>query len=468
MGDPTSDSGRRLTGWTTATGLVTGLASGMATDVVTGLARGVVGGVRWPDHRLRQLQRRTLSTLVVVQALGGLGMSIGIAVAALLAEQVSGSERLAGLAQTMQVLGAAIASFLLASVMGRRGRRPGLALGYLVGAAGAAACVVAGVVGSFPLLLCATTLLGAATAANSLSRYAATDLATPRTRARSLSLVVWATTIGAVAGPNLTGAAGRAGRALGVPALTGPFLFATVGLLVAALAVTVLLRPDPLLVAREAALARGGAAHRRTSWRAVLEVARTRPGVAAGTAALALAHAVMVAVMVMTPLHMHHGGAGLEVIGVVISVHVLGMYALSPAVGWAADRWGRPSVLAAGALTLLASLVLAGTAPAGASLGIGAGLFLLGVGWSLCTVAASTLLSESAPLAARSDVQGAADLVMGVTAAAAGALAGVVVGTLGYPALTLFAGVLVAGVATAAEVARRTTDHAPDDEPLAL
>jgi MFS family permease len=427
------------------------------------------GGNRWPDHRLREVQRRTVRTLVVSQAFGGLGISIGIAVAALLAEEVSGSEELAGLPQTTQVLGAAIASWLLARMMGRSGRRVGLSTGYLLGSAGAGLCVVAGVVGSFLLLLVGATLLGATTAANNQSRYAATDLARSEGRARALSVVVWATTIGAVVGPNLTGSAGRAGRALGVPVLTGPFLFALVGTLGAAAVVAVFLRPDPLLVAREAALDRGEATRGRTSWPRVVEVVRTRPGVAAGTAALALAHAVMVSVMVMTPLHMHHGGATLEVIGVVISVHVLGMYALAPVVGWLTDRLGRPTVLAVGAAVLLLALLLSGTAPAGASYQIGVGLFLLGLGWSLCTVAASTLLSESAPLDARTDVQGAADLVMGLTAAAAGAAAGVVVGSLGYAALNVFAALLVTGVATAAEYARRTTGAlTSDDETPAL
>src|SRR4051795_3904707 len=248
-----------------------------------GLRRGVYAGVRWPDSRLHEVQGHTLRVLVFSQALGGLGMSIGIAVAALLAEEVSGSEKLAGLAQTMQVLGAALASFLLAHVMNRHGRRIGLGLGYLLGAGGAALCVLAGVVGSFPLLLGGATLLGSATAANNQSRYAATDLARPDQRARALSVVVWATTIGAVAGPNLTGYAGRAGDLLGVPTLTGPFLFGVVGMLLAAVVVAVGLRPDPLLVARQAALARGSGVTGSTSWARVVDVVRTTPGVAAGT-----------------------------------------------------------------------------------------------------------------------------------------------------------------------------------------
>jgi MFS family permease len=448
-------AGRRIAGW---------VGAGAA-----GLGRGVVGGMRWPDHRIAQVQRRTLGALVAAQALGGLGLTIGIAVAAVLAERISGSEELAGLAQTMQVLGAAVASFLLAHLMGRRGRRPGLLLGYLLGASGAALCVVAGVVDSFAVLLLGATLLGATTAANGQSRYAATDLARPDRRARALSLVVWATTAGAVVGPNLNGFAGRVAVDLGLPRLTGPFLFGTAGILAAGLVVGVFLRPDPLVVAREAAMSRGtGTTRHATPWRRVWQVVRERPGVASGVATLALAHAVMIAIMVMTPLHMHHGGATLEVIGFVISVHVLGMFFFAPVVGWAADRFGRHVVMTAGAVVLLASLLLAGTAPEGASPRIGVGLFLLGLGWSLCTVGASALLSESAPLDARTDVQGAADLVMGLVAAAAGVVAGLVMGGFGFVALNVFAAVLVTGVATAAEVARRASGATYDDEPIDL
>ncbi|RYU12467.1 MFS transporter [Nocardioides iriomotensis] len=416
-----------------------------------------VGGLRWPDHEVARVQRRTLSVLVVAQSLGGVGITIGIAVASILAEDLSGSESLAGLAQTGQVLGAAVASFLLAHLMGRRGRRPGLVLGYAIGAVGAALAVVAGVVESFVLLIVGATLLGATTAANNQSRYTATDLARPERRARALSLVVWATTIGAVAGPNLTGVAGRTARQLGIPGLTGPFVFGFVGILAAGVVVAVFLRPDPLLVARQAAMARGAApVLAGTSWGRVRQVLRERPAVRAGVAALSLAHGVMIAVMVMTPLHMHHGGAHLQLIGLVISVHVLGMFALAPLVGWAADRFGRPPMLTVGAGVLFLALLLSGMSPPGASWTIGVGLFLLGLGWSFCTVAASTLVTESSPLDARTDVQGAADLVMGVTAALAGVVAGLVMDGLGYVALNVFAALLVTGVATAAELARRT------------
>jgi len=382
------------------------------------------------------VQRRTVRVLVLAQAVGALGITIGIATASLLARDLSGSESLAGLAQTAQVLGAAVASYLLARVMSRRGRRMGLATGYLLGAAGGVLAVVAGVVESMLLLMAGAALLGSATAANSGARYAATDLAPEATRARALSTVVWATTIGAVVGPNLTGPAGSVARALDIPELTGPFAIGAAGMLLAAVVVAVLLRPDPLLVAREAA-GRPTVAPTGTSWDRARAAARERPVLGYAVAGLAAAHAAMIGVMVMTPLHMEHGGADLEIIGVVISVHVLGMFAFSPLVGMLTDRLGRTRVLAASGGILVLSLLLCAWAPEGAHWQIFAGLFLLGLGWSFAMVSASTMVADHAPLDARTDVQGAADLVMGVTAAGAGAMAGLVVDLAGYPVLAL-------------------------------
>lgn len=400
------------------------------------------------------VQRRTIRTLVVAQAVGAVGITIGIATASLLARDISGSDKQAGLAQTFQVLGAAIASFLLARLMSRRGRRIGLMTGYLLGACGGVLAVLAGVLGSMSLLLLGATLLGATTAANSGARYAATDLATQDHRARSLSTVVWATTIGAVAGPNLTGPAGSLADRLGIPELTGPFALGCVGMLAAALVIGAFLRPDPLLVAREVAgvpvTEPSG-----TSWGRAVEAVRGSPVLGASVAGLAGAHAVMVAVMVMTPLHMEHGGAHLRIIGIVISVHVLGMFAFSPLVGLLADRLGRPRILGWGGVVLLVALGLCARSPEGSSWQIFVGLFLLGLGWSLATVAASTMIVDHAPLAARTDVQGAADLVMGLTAAAAGGVAGVVVGSWGYPVLALFSAALALGVVATGMAAGR-------------
>ena len=412
-------------------------------------------------HDVAAVQRRTVRTLVVSQAVGAVGVTIGVATASLLARDISGSETMAGLAQTFQVLGTAAAAYGLARVMRRHGRRVGLVAGYLLGATGAVLAVVAGVVDSMVVLLLGAVLLGATTAVNSASRYAATDLAAEEHRARALSVVVWATTIGAVAGPNLLGVGGAVAVRAGIPELTGGFAIGSVVLVVAALWVWLRLRPDPLLVAQQVAgvAPAEGAEPRGRSWGRFVEVVRDVPAVGAAVVAMACAHAAMVTVMIMTPLHMEHGGAHLEVIGFVISIHVLGMFAFSPVVGWAADRHGRSPVLVTGGAVLLVALTLCGLSPEGSSWEIFAGLFLLGLGWSCATVAASTVIADRTPVAARTDVQGTSDMAMALTAAGGGALAGLIVGGLGYSALAVFAA-LLAGTVVVAGATTRTASAA--------
>jgi MFS family permease len=382
---------------------------------------------RHPDRAA--VQRRTLQTLFTSQMLGGVGVASGLAVGSLLAEEVGGSTSLAGFASTATVLGAALVAVPLSRLMARSGRRPGLVIGYALGVAGSVVTVIAASVGSYPLLLLGLAGFGGGTAANMQARYAATDLAEPSRRGRSLSLVVWATTLGIVLGPNLIEPGGQLAESLDLPPLAGPFGFAAAAFGIALVVLLVRLRPDPLRFGR--AVVTSGAPPRFPLVTSLRTIAAA-PKAVLGLAAVAIAHTVMVAVMVMTPVHMHHGGATLRVIGLVLSGHLAGMYALSPVMGWLADRFGRIAVVVLGGALLGAALLLAGTAPAGQSAGLAIGLVLLGVGWSGCLVAGSTLLTESVETDWRPAVQGAADLVMGLCGAIGGALGGVVVGTTGF------------------------------------
>jgi MFS family permease len=425
---------------------------------------GASDGANAPPAGTEDAQRRVVRTLVATQALGGVGVTTGIAVSSLLAAEIVDSDTLSGLPQTAQVVGAALMAFVLARVMDARGRRPGLALGYVVGLIGGALCIWSAVAESFSLLLLGTLMLGSATAVNSLSRYAATDLAQPSRRARALSVVVWATTLGAVLGPNLVGPAGDLAVAVGMPELAGPYAVGLVGLVAAALVMVVWLRPDPLLLAREQAVRDGSApdaVQRRTGVVAAGRIVAANPRAMASIAAIAAAHTVMVSVMVMTPLHMHHGGAELDIIGFVISVHILGMFAFSPLVGWMSDRFGRSPVLVLGGLTLIAAVLLAGTTDAGPSSQLTVGLFLLGLGWSFALIGSSALLVDVVPLRDRPSAQGFSDLLMGLAAAGGGAVAGVVVDVWGYDALNAGAGVLALVVLAAAWAGRGSIERPP-------
>ena len=403
------------------------------------------------------VQRHVVRTLVGTQVLGGVGLSAGVAVGALLAQDVSGSARFAGLGGTFQVLGAALIAIPMSRLMAARGRRPGLVLGYALAAVGAVGLITAGVVRSFPLLLVASLLFGGATTSTSQSRFAAADLALPAHRGRDLSIVVWATTIGSVIGPNLAGPSAPLSRALGLPVLTGPFLFSLLGLLLAAAVIALRLRPDPLVEARRRSVADGdssGPAHGSVT--RGLRVSAGIPAARLGMLTLALGHVTMVSVMVMTPLHMSHGDAGLEVIGFVISIHILGMFAFSPLTGLAVDRFGGRAVAVLGSVVLSTAALLASASPEGESLTLVAGLFLLGLGWSCTLVAGSTLLTAAVPVQERPGAQGASDLLMGLMAGAGGALAGVVVDRGSFELLALGAlGVAVTiGLAAALSSAR--------------
>lgn len=394
-----------------------------------------------------RVQSRTVLTLMGSQTLGGIGVASGIAVAAIVAAEVSGSDALSGLANTTQVLGGALITIPIATLMATHGRRRGLVTAYLIGSVGAVLAITATTIGSFWLLLLGTTLFGASTTANSQARYAATDLAAPERRGRQLSWVVWATTIGSVLGPNMVGPGKWVAGQLGVHPLSGAWVFSLAGFLVAAVLLQVALRPDPLLLSREIARRAAPAqeqampvAARRGHVDQGLRLILATPAALWGTVALTVGHVVMVAVMVMTPLHMKHGAAEIEVIGLVISLHILGMYGLSPVAGQLTDRIGAPRVVLIGVGILVLAVTLAGLSGDGFSGGLTAGLILLGLGWSCTMVAGSGTIAGSVPVAERAAVQGAADLVMGLSAAAGGALAGVVMALWGYDVLCALAG----------------------------
>lgn len=410
-------------------------------------------------------QRRVLAVLVAGQILGGIGMGATLSLGALLAAELSGSPAWSGMAATMSTLGAAAAAVPLARLAQARGRRASLSTGALISAAGAVTAVSSAILGVFPLLLAGLALLGAGSAVSLQARFAAADLSEPGSRGRDLSVVLWSTTIGAVMGPNLFGPGEVLGSALGLPPLTGAFVFSFAAQLAAAAVYLAGLRPDPLLAlraARQTADKAGGAVP--VPRRSGLSILRSHPGARYAVAVIALSHAVMVALMSMTPVHLSSHGAAISVVGFTISLHIAGMYGLSPVFGWLSDRAGRIKVILLGQLLLLGALVLAGTVSESTA-GVTLSLILLGLGWSASVVSASALLSETVAVEERPAVQGVSDLGMNAAGALGGALAGPVLTAAGYSGLGYAAVALVAVVIawSAAGARSGTRTHTPFD-----
>ncbi|MDQ4500946.1 MFS transporter [Sinomonas sp. ASV322] len=433
----------------------------------------------------RRAQRRTVGVLAAAQLLSGVGNGATLAVGSLLAVQFAGSDAWAGSVTTTLTLSAAMTALPLSGIAARHGRRAALVGGLAAASAGAALVVLATIESSLVVLLAGAVLLGVGSAVNLQSRFAAVDLADSARRGRDLSLVVWSITVGAVAGPNLIRPGAALGTALGLPGTAGPFVISVAGMALAAALLLVGLRPDPLresqrLAALDVSARLGSAAaddgalppesvppgRGWASLRAGARAIRSSSGATLAVANVVVAQAVMVSVMAMTPLHLSHlamahstGGAdrasvdAFAIIGFTISLHIAGMFALSPVMGWLADRWGRRRTLALGQSLLVAAVAVAGLG-AGDPVLVTAGLVLLGLGWSASTISGSALLAESVHGASRVLAQGVSDTAMGLAGALGGGTAGVVMAGLGYGGLAAIASVLSGCVLAAVALTR--------------
>ena len=386
------------------------------------------------------LQEKTVRVLATAQVLNGVGVAGTVAAGSLLVASITESETLAGLAQTSSVLGAAALALPLARLTARGGRRLALSAGFVAGVIGSLFAIYGGSQKNIFFMLLGTFLVGAASAAGYQARFAAVDLATNETRAKQLSFVVWGSTVGAVTGPNLMEPAGNLAESIGLPRLTGPYVVSAATLSLAILVIQLFLRPDPFLTAVSQS---GLVTKPKGATKAALRHIRSNDRAMFAILSIAIGHVAMVSIMVMTPVHMAHVDVTLTVIGLVISVHVLGMYAFSPIVGTFSDRLGRVRVIQIGVITLVLSAIISGSARADDAITLGIGLFLLGLGWSCTLIAGSAFLTESVSPEMKTSSQGASDLVMNLSGAGGGALAGVIIGTLSYGWLCAFAAIPV-------------------------
>jgi len=384
-----------------------------------------------PDE-LPRLRRRMRWVLFAVAALGSTGYIAAVTVGTLVAAELAGTAAFGGLPTTTTTIGTATAASLIALVMLRWGRRLGLLLGLAVGVVGGSIVLMSVVAESIPLLLIGSAFTGFANAAGNLGRYIAADMAKPERRASAIGLVVWGTTVGAVIGPNLTAPAGEVAVSLGLPELAGPYGVTVIFIGLAWLLAAVLLRPEPYALADPSSLPAVTDKHGNV---ASLPTILARPSVAVALVSLVASQVVMVLIMTMTPLHLIAHGHGLTTVGFVLSAHTFGMFGLSPITGRLTDRFGSPRVIAAGLVGLALAALLAALAPPDGGLLLTFALFLLGYGWNLCFVAASSLVSVGLSLAERTRVQGIADALTWGTAAFASLASGLVVAAASYTVL---------------------------------
>jgi len=387
---------------------------------------------------IRRVQRRTIWLLALAQIFSGLATGAALSVGSLLAVDLSGSEAWAGSVTTAVTLGAAITSALLIRLAVARGRRIALSSGLLAALVGAALVIAAVSAHQFWLLLVGALLVGAGTSVGLQSRFAATDLSAPQHRGRDLSLIVWMSTVGSVAGPNLIAPGERIADAVGIPALAGVFVISVAAMIVGLLVIWIGLRPDPLLLARQHG-ADGSAA--RPRFRDGMAAFRGNWRASGALAAMLVAHFTMVAVMAMTPVHLLHHGAEVTVIGITISLHIAGMYALSPVMGILADRLGGGLIAASGLVVLVVAVLVAGLSGTD-YVATTVGLILLGLGWSAVTVAGSATIVGAVAADVRVAAQGVTDTTMSLAGVLGGVLSGVVLAWIGYAGLGIACGIL--------------------------
>lgn len=397
------------------------------------------------EHDVASVQRRTMAVLIVMQVIGTVGVGIAPSIGVLLAGEVTGNEAWAGLARTASTLGAALLGLPLGNLAARFGRRFALTSGWWIAAVGSALLVIAAQASLVVPLFAGLLFIGAGSAVSLQARFAATDLAEPSHKGRSLALIVWVGTIGSVLGPNLGVPGQFVGAFIGLNVYAGAFLIAAVCLAVAGLIVFIWLRPDPLMLLQRSALLQRTASDPPASTgkapsRLTLILAELRVNPAARFAVIAIltAQVVMVAIMTMTPVHIAHQGGSITIVGITISLHILGMFALSPLVGYFADRYGHRPTIGAGIVILFASLVTSALKPEDTSW-IMVSLTLLGVGWSFVNVAASALFSAVISDQIRASSQGGVDALSNLCGATAALAAGPLLAATSFSALSVIA-----------------------------
>ena len=381
-------------------------------------------------------------------------------VTALVAEGITGDATWSGVPVAASILGTAAGTSLLSMAMVRWGRRSALAVFYITAAAGGFLACLATIVASLELLISGVFIVGVGNSANALTRYVAADLQTPERRATTVGWIVWAGTVGAVIGPNLLSPSDRAGILVGLPPLSGTYLVCALTFLGAATLYLVCLRPTSLSPPAEVMEGPGPTADGLSLFRI--------PQVQVSVIALVFGHVVMVLIMTMTPLHLKSASHGLEVIGLVASSHIVGMFLFAPLIGLLVDRLGTMPVIFSGQAILLLATLAGIVVPASSPVLTAATLFLLGFGWNLGFVAGSASLTRGIPATHRTLLQGRTDSMVWVSAAGASLLSSLLFSTVGFAGLSMVGAAAILVSLSTIAVRRLALPTPAEGEPSAL
>ncbi|MED3514047.1 MFS transporter [Bacillus subtilis] len=406
------------------------------TDVQSALLKSYISS----PEKQKALYKRTLFVVSISQIFGGAGLAAGVTVGALIAQQMLGTDAFAGLPSALFTLGSAGSALIVGRLSQRYGRRTGLSAGFMIGGLGAIGVIMAAIINSIFLLFISLLIYGAGTATNLQARYAGTDLANHKQRATAVSITMVFTTFGAVAGPSLVNVMGDFALSIGVPSLAGPFILAAAAYILAGVVLFIMLRPDPIVIARTIEAANeepGDKGHL-----AATEHTENKKGIIVGATVMVLTQIVMVAIMTMTPVHMRHHGHDLGAVGLVIGFHIGAMYLPSLVTGVLVDRLGRTAMAISSGTTLLLAGVIAAFAPGDSMVLLVIALSLLGLGWNFGLISGTALIVDSTDTATRAKTQGTVDVLIALSGAAGGALSGMIVAGSSYLALSFTGGIM--------------------------
>lgn len=385
---------------------------------------------------LKRIAVRITTTLFIAQSLASAGFIAAAAINPILGAKLASDRSLATLPTAAYLLSGALSASAWGYLMDRIGRRNGIVLGLLIGVLGNALVLFAIQVSSFLLVLIGLMMMGTTNSAVQLGRFAAAEVNPPHRRGRAISAVVLGGVIGTILARVSAVPVSDFVVSIGWDELAGAYLTTLALFAIASLLVFIGLRPDPRDVGKEVAKQYPESTPQGEA-RPIWQILR-QPAAITAVTAMALGQVVMVAIMVITSLHMEDHQHARSDIYTVISAHTFGMFAPSVFSGWLLDKIGRGKMILIGSMTLLLSCITAPLSPDVLPLGVS--LFLLGLGWNFCFVGGSTLLADQLSPLERSRTQGTSDFLVGLASAIISLSSGFIFDATSYTMMAVIAG----------------------------